>query len=42
MQPPKKRTTKPIMFRSQPFKQKVREEKKEVTEEELDEIKYLT
>ena len=42
MQPPKKRTTKPVMFRSRLVQQKKKQFKNEVTEEELDNIKYLT
>lgn len=42
MQPPIKRTTKPVMFRSQPIKQKKKEVTKQITEEEMDEIRYLT
>jgi len=42
MQPPKKRTSRQVMFRSQPIREKVREEKKEITQEELDEIRHLT
>ena len=42
LQPPKKRAGRQVMYRSQPVRRKVKEEKKEITEEDLDEIKHLS
>jgi hypothetical protein len=42
MQAPKKRTGRPIMFRSVIIKTKVKEDEKEVTEEDLDELRHMT
>jgi hypothetical protein len=41
MQAPKKRTGRQVMFRSQPERKAVREEKEEVDQDAIDELKYL-
>jgi hypothetical protein len=41
-QPPKKRTGRQIMFRSQPVRRKIKEDEKENTEDDMDELKHLT
>ncbi|GMI60636.1 hypothetical protein ScalyP_jg10536 [Parmales sp. scaly parma] len=41
LQPPKKRAGRQVMYRSQPVRRKVKEEKKEITEDDLDELKHL-
>ena len=41
LQPPKKRAGRQVMYSSQPVRRKVKEEKKEITEDDLDELKHL-
>lgn len=42
LQPPPKRVGRQVMYRSQQTRRKVQKEKKEITEEELDELKHFT
>ncbi len=41
LQAPKKRTGRQVMFRSQPVRTNKKEEKEEVNQDQLDEMKYL-
>jgi len=41
MQAPKKRVGRQVMFRSQPVRKAVKEEKEEIDQDALDELKYL-
>ncbi|GMH59865.1 hypothetical protein TrRE_jg13412 [Triparma retinervis] len=42
LQPPPKRVGRQVMYRSQQTRRQVKKEKKEITEEELDELKHFT
>mmetsp|Transcript_19944 Transcript_19944/g.25128 ORF Transcript_19944/g.25128 Transcript_19944/m.25128 type:complete len:87 (+) Transcript_19944:1-261(+) len=42
LQAPKKRTGRQVMFRSQPVRRAIREDKEEDNKEDHDEIKFLT